>query len=114
MKDDNVKKIEKLNVGDKIQKFNLFVIGTFLSALGFNLFISPYNIVTGGSTGIALIVKQYFNINISLFVLIINICPKKQINPPTKKLLNITTTLILSPNFNRMTDSWNSISLLTA
>jgi magnesium-transporting ATPase (P-type) len=51
----------------------LFVIGTFLSALGFNLFISPYNIVTGGSTGIALIVKQYFNINISLFVLIINI-----------------------------------------
>ena len=73
MKDDNVKKIEKLNVGDKIQKFNLFVIGTFLSALGFNLFISPYNIVTGGSTGIALIVKQYFNINISLFVLIINI-----------------------------------------
>ena len=73
MKDDNVRKIEKLNVGDKIQKFNLFVIGTFLSALGFNLFISPYNIVTGGSTGIALIVKQYFNINISLFVLIINI-----------------------------------------
>ncbi len=47
MKDDNVRKIEKLNVGDKIQKFNLFVIGTFLSALGFNLFISPYNIVTG-------------------------------------------------------------------
>ena len=40
--------IKEISFSDKIQKVSLFVIGTFLSAFAFNLFLSPYNIVTGG------------------------------------------------------------------
>lgn len=63
----------KINYSDKIQKVSLFIIGTFLSALAFNLFLAPYNIVTGGISGVSLVVSKFYNIDISLFVLILSL-----------------------------------------
>ncbi len=63
----------KINYSDKIQKVSLFIIGTFLSALAFNLFLAPYNIVTGGISGVSLVVSKFYKIDISLFVLILSL-----------------------------------------
>lgn len=65
--------IIKINYSDKIQKVSLFIIGTFLSALAFNLFLAPYNIVTGGISGVSLVISKFYNIDISLFVLILSL-----------------------------------------
>lgn len=51
------------------QRICLFISGVLLSAISFVLFFKPYNIVTGGTTGLALIINEIIPINISLFVL---------------------------------------------
>ena len=49
------------------------LIGNMLLALGVTLFIAPTDLVMGGGTGIAFAMNHYFNIDISLAVLIINV-----------------------------------------
>lgn len=47
-----------------------FLLGIFLFALSFNIFLEPNNLVFGGVTGLSIIFKELFGINTSLFVLI--------------------------------------------
>lgn len=49
------------------------VIGNMLYALTVKLFLLPANLVTGGTTGIAMTVQHLWNVQISMFVLIFNI-----------------------------------------
>ena len=59
----------KLKVERKhIISFIEIVIGLIAFSIEFNLFISPLNIVVGGSGGLALIFRQLFNIDTSLFI----------------------------------------------
>lgn len=51
----------------------VILLGNTIYALGVVLFIVPGNLITGGTTGIALIVQHYWNIPISMFVLIFNL-----------------------------------------
>ena len=51
----------------------LFLIGTFLSAFAFNLFYQKYNVVSGGSTGLAIILDNFLNLDISIILLILNL-----------------------------------------
>lgn len=52
----------------------LFVIGTLISALSFNLFFLPYNFVSGGLGGLAVIINNFFpNINTYLVIFIGNL-----------------------------------------
>ncbi len=51
----------------------MFVVGTFLSALAFNMFFQRYNIVAGGSNGLALLVANYVFLDISLIIFIVNV-----------------------------------------
>lgn len=51
----------------------LVIVGNFLYALTVKLFLLPANLVTGGTTGIALTIQHFFDIPISYFVLIFNI-----------------------------------------
>lgn len=46
------------------------IIGIFLIALSFDLIIDPMEIVIGGTSGIAVVLKALFNINTSLFITI--------------------------------------------
>lgn len=50
----------------------IIFVGTLLLNIGFYFFFVPNNIVTGGVTGIAIILKN-FNISLSLTILILNI-----------------------------------------
>ena len=51
----------------------LIILGTFISALGINLFISNAKLLSGGATGIALIFQYALNIPSGLIVFLINI-----------------------------------------
>lgn len=51
----------------------LILIGSFISAAGLNLFIVPEKLLSGGLTGIAMIINHYTNINVGYFVFILNI-----------------------------------------
>lgn len=49
------------------------IAGNFLYALTVSLFLLPAGLVTGGTTGIALVVNHFFSIPVSGFVLIFNL-----------------------------------------
>ena len=46
----------------------LLVFGSFLSAVSVNLFFVPNNFVTGGVTGLGIIVNKLIGMNVSQFV----------------------------------------------
>lgn len=59
----------KLKVEHKtIIKYIEIAIGLIAFGIEFNLFISPLNMVVGGSSGLAIIFKKLFNIDTSLFI----------------------------------------------
>lgn len=73
-------KIDSEEVHDNLRRKNaaknsfLFVIGTLISALSFNLFFLPYNFVSGGLGGIAIIINNFLpNINTYLIILLGNL-----------------------------------------
>lgn len=54
-------------------RFFYMIIGVLLSAISFNLFFKPYDIVTGGTSGLSLIARYLFKIDTSLFITISSI-----------------------------------------
>lgn len=65
---DNI--LKKLYEKDKIKRYMFLIVGCFLLAISFNLFFAPYNIVTGGVSGIAIVVENVFGFSSSLFIVI--------------------------------------------
>ena len=51
----------------------LFIVGSLISALSFNLFFVPHNFVCGGLGGVAIILNKLFSINSTLVILIGNV-----------------------------------------
>ena len=49
------------------------VLGNFIYALSVKFFLLPVGLITGGTNGIALVLQHYWDVPISLFVLIFNI-----------------------------------------
>lgn len=62
--------LKKLNKKDRVKRYTFLVIGCFLLAFAFNLFFAPYNLVTGGISGIAIVIENVFGISTSLFIAI--------------------------------------------
>lgn len=50
-----------------------FVFGTYCLALCYNLFFVPNNLVVGGTSGLAIVLEELFNINSQLFIYIASI-----------------------------------------
>lgn len=46
----------------------ILIFGVFLLALNYNLFLLPNNFVTGGTSGIAIILKELFGLSPSIFI----------------------------------------------
>ena len=57
----------------RIQKYGNVIFGLLFVAITYNLFFAPLNLVTGGVSGLAIIMKHLFWINESFFILITNI-----------------------------------------
>lgn len=54
-------------------QYAVIVLGSFIYALGFQLFMLPNNIVAGGVTGVAMIINAFTHWPIGLMVILINI-----------------------------------------
>lgn len=63
----------KQGLWQKIFPFICIVFGNIIYALSIKLFVLPSGIALGGTTGIALIIENFFGIPISAFVLVFNI-----------------------------------------
>ena len=59
--------------GNVIEKYSLFFVGCFLTALSYNIFISPNQLVPGGVGGIAVIVNSIIDIPNSTIILVLNL-----------------------------------------
>ena len=60
--------IDRVNKENLMQRYCMFFLGIYLYALAFNLFLNPYNIVIGGTTGLSIIANELFGVNESIFV----------------------------------------------
>ena len=57
----------------KIKRFLMVVLGCLICALAFNIFFSPYHIMPGGVSGIAIIIKRLFDLEESITVFLLSI-----------------------------------------
>ncbi len=56
-----------------MKKYLMIILGCFISAFSFNLFMVPYNILPGGVSGISIIVDHFVHIDKALFILIVSL-----------------------------------------
>ncbi len=68
---DNIK--NKIESKSRLKRYIQFCFGCLLVSISFNLFLSPNGLVSGGVSGIAIIINHIININTSLFILIVNV-----------------------------------------
>lgn len=57
----------------KVKRYIEFLFGCLLVAIAFNLFLSPNDLVSGGVSGLSIILSHLFSINKSTFILITNL-----------------------------------------
>lgn len=62
-----------LNKKNRFKRYLFLLIGCFLLAFSFNVFFSPNNLVTGGVSGVAIIIDNLFGISKSSFIAIVYI-----------------------------------------
>lgn len=65
-------KISNIDTKEAIIEGSFFVIGVFLYALCFNLFLIPNDLVVSGFSGIAIVVQRVFGWNANVFIYITN------------------------------------------
>lgn len=62
--------LEKIDSKYKVRRYLQLVIGVFLIAASFNIFLLPNDLVFGGVSGLSVIVKEIIPIDPSLFIMI--------------------------------------------
>lgn len=60
--------INKKNLGKNIF---LFVMGMLISAMAFNMFYEPYNVIPTGSGGLSLLISKILNIDVAMITFIV-------------------------------------------
>lgn len=64
--------VEKVSEKNRILRMSILGIGTFLLALAYNMYLKPFNIVTGGVSGLSIICQQLFKIDANIFIYLFN------------------------------------------
>lgn len=65
--------IYQLKSKNRLFRISIFIWGVLIYAISFSMFFSPNNLVTGGSTGLSLIIKELIGLDTSLFILIFSL-----------------------------------------
>ncbi len=68
-----IKNKKHLKILDTLKAYSGIVIGALLLALGLNLFLGPHEIVSGGASGIAIVVNALTGFPMGLMMLFINV-----------------------------------------
>ena len=69
---DNNNLLKEITSSKKLKRYTMFLIGVFLSAIAFNVFIKPSHLIFGLS-GLSILIEDLFNIDPSLVILIGNV-----------------------------------------
>jgi uncharacterized membrane-anchored protein YitT (DUF2179 family) len=56
-----------------MQDIALITLGIFMMAAGFYYFMVPYNLITGGVGGVAIVIQEVFQINVLVLVYVLNL-----------------------------------------
>lgn len=64
--------LEKIINKDTIKRYSLFTVALLISAVNYNLFIFPVNIVMGGTSGIASILNHVFSLDPAMVLFLIH------------------------------------------
>lgn len=64
--DENI--LKQIYHKSRVKRYVQFIVGLFLVAVAFNLFLSPNNLVAGGVSGVAIIIKHIFGLDPSIFI----------------------------------------------
>ena len=62
-----------MNYKQVLKEYVIVTISTLIIAIAFNVFFLPFNMVTGGSSGVAVIFNYLLKINPSITVLIMHV-----------------------------------------
>lgn len=60
--------IKQIKSKNMLKRYTLLFVGTLISALAFNLFFYPNNLVIGGISGISIIVNNFFHLDPAVFM----------------------------------------------
>lgn len=63
--------LDKIKYQKLLQRYAMLTVSLLISAVVYNVFIRPANIVTGGTNGIAVITENLFGINPSLMIFLL-------------------------------------------
>ena len=69
----NFKILERINEKARIKRIISFILGSFIISIAYNLFFAPNNLVAGGVSGIAIILKGLFGFDDFIVILFSNI-----------------------------------------
>ena len=64
--------LNKIKNKNTYKNFCFFMIGLFINTLSINLFYIPNNVVSTGSTGLAILINNFIDIPIPLIVFVIS------------------------------------------
>ena len=68
-----MKNVSNADIKDLFKKIVLIILGSFILSVAVNLFIIPNKLLSGGLSGIGLMVQYIFNIPMGVTILILNI-----------------------------------------
>ncbi len=63
---------ERIHRKKIVQRFAMLIVGLFISAIVYNLFLLPINLVTGGAGGIATITNYVYDIDPAFMILLVS------------------------------------------
>lgn len=69
----NFKILEKINEKSRTKRLVSFIIGSLILAISYNLFLAPNNLVAGGVSGVAIILKGLFNFDDFIVIFTLNV-----------------------------------------
>lgn len=58
------------NLAHNINRLTTFIIGTYIIALSYNVFLKPNSLVVGGTTGLSIIFEKLFGWDTNIFILV--------------------------------------------
>ena len=67
------KLIEKVKEKNRIFRLTVLFWGAFLLALNYNMYLKPNNLVTGGTTGLAIILQTLTKVDANIYIYIFSI-----------------------------------------
>ncbi len=96
---------------NRIRRYVSMVLGVFICALTYNLFILPYDIVFGGLGGVNIIVSNFIDVRSSLFLLSASLflCLVSFIFLSKKNTIRSMVGAVLFPFFVEITSNANKI-----